>query len=53
LPDENVGKSQYIRVLDNEGEDYLYPAALSVCRFSTSRWAGAVTSIVMFSSCRT
>ena len=27
LPDENADKSIYIRVIDNEGEDYLYPAA--------------------------
>ena len=27
LPDESAGKSRYIRVVDNEGEDYLYPAA--------------------------
>ena len=27
LPDESAAKSQYIRVVDNEGEDYLYPAA--------------------------
>jgi hypothetical protein len=26
LPDENAVKSNYIRVVDNEGEDYLYPA---------------------------
>jgi hypothetical protein len=26
LPDESAAKSQYIRVVDNEGEDYLYPA---------------------------
>lgn len=26
LPDESAAKSQYIRVIDNEGEDYLYPA---------------------------
>jgi hypothetical protein len=26
LPDESAGKSKYIRVVDNEGEDYLYPA---------------------------
>jgi len=26
LPDENAAKSNYIRVVDNEGEDYLYPA---------------------------
>ncbi|MFL6210890.1 MAG: hypothetical protein ACJ74W_18730 [Pyrinomonadaceae bacterium] len=26
LPDESAAKSNYIRVLDNEGEDYLYPA---------------------------
>jgi len=26
LPDENATKSNYIRVIDNEGEDYLYPA---------------------------
>ena len=26
LPDQNAAKSNYIRVIDNEGEDYLYPA---------------------------
>ncbi len=26
LADENAAKSDYVRVLDNEGEDYLYPA---------------------------
>lgn len=26
LPDEDAAKSNYIRVVDNEGEDYLYPA---------------------------
>ncbi len=25
LPDESAAKSKYIRVVDNEGEDYLYP----------------------------
>ncbi len=25
LPDESAAKSNYIRVVDNEGEDYLYP----------------------------
>jgi len=27
LPDESAAKSNYVRVVDNEGEDYLYPAA--------------------------
>ena len=27
LPDENAVRSNYIRIVDNEGEDYLYPAA--------------------------
>ncbi len=27
LPDESAAKSHYIRVLDNEGEDYLYPSS--------------------------
>ena len=27
MPDESAAKSNYIRVIDNEGEDYLYPAA--------------------------
>ncbi len=27
LPDESAEKSQYVRVIDNEGEDYLYPAS--------------------------
>jgi hypothetical protein len=26
LPDEKAAKSKYVRVIDNEGEDYLYPA---------------------------
>lgn len=26
LPDENAARSNYVRVIDNEGEDYLYPA---------------------------
>jgi hypothetical protein len=26
LPDQSAAKSDYIRVIDNEGEDYLYPA---------------------------
>lgn len=26
LPDESAARSDYIRVIDNEGEDYLYPA---------------------------
>jgi len=27
LPDESAAKSRYIQVIDDEGEDYLYPAA--------------------------
>lgn len=27
LPDESAAKSNFVRVVDNEGEDYLYPAA--------------------------
>ena len=27
LPDASAKKSNYIRVIDNEGEDYLYPAS--------------------------
>jgi len=27
LPDESAARSRYIRVIDDEGEDYLYPAA--------------------------
>jgi len=30
VPDENAAKSNYIRVIDNEGEDYLYPASYFV-----------------------
>lgn len=30
LPDESAAKSKYIRVIDNEGEDYLYPASYFV-----------------------
>ncbi|HEY2380331.1 MAG TPA: hypothetical protein VGK48_04020 [Terriglobia bacterium] len=27
LPDESAARSDYIRVIDDEGEDYLYPAS--------------------------
>ena len=30
LPDESAAKSNYIRVVDETGEDYLYPADLFV-----------------------
>jgi hypothetical protein len=30
LPDESATKSDYIRVIDNEEEDYLYPASYFV-----------------------
>jgi len=30
LPDQSAARSHYIRVIDNEGEDYLYPAAYFV-----------------------
>ncbi|HEV3469299.1 MAG TPA: hypothetical protein VG148_08260 [Pyrinomonadaceae bacterium] len=26
LPDDSAGRPNYVRVRDNEGEDYLYPA---------------------------
>ena len=26
LPDDSAAQSNYLRVIDNEGEDYLYPA---------------------------
>jgi hypothetical protein len=26
LPDDSAARSNYIRVIDNDGEDYLYPA---------------------------
>lgn len=27
FPDASAAKSKYVRVVDNEGEDYLYPAS--------------------------
>ncbi len=27
LPDDSAAKSDYVRIIDNEGEDYLYPAS--------------------------
>lgn len=30
LPDESAARSNFIRVIDNEGEDYLYPASCFV-----------------------
>ncbi len=26
LPDESAARSSYLRIIDNEGEDYLYPS---------------------------
>ena len=26
LPDDSAARSSYVRIVDNEGEDYLYPA---------------------------
>jgi len=26
LPDDEAAKSEYVRIIDNDGEDYLYPA---------------------------
>ncbi len=30
LPDDNAAKSGFLRIVDNEGEDYLYPAKFFV-----------------------
>ncbi len=30
LPDESAAKSDYVRIVDETGEDYLYPAAYFV-----------------------
>ena len=30
LADENAAQSDYVRVIDNEGQDYLYPASYFV-----------------------
>jgi hypothetical protein len=30
LPDESAARSNYLRIVDETGEDYLYPAALFV-----------------------
>ena len=30
LPDQGAAKSRYLRVIDNEGEDYLYPVSYFV-----------------------
>ncbi len=30
LPDESAAESEYLRVIDNDGEDYLYPATYFV-----------------------
>jgi hypothetical protein len=30
LPDESASRSNYVRVIDETGEDYLYPASLFV-----------------------
>ena len=35
LPDDTAAKSNYVRVIDNEGEDYLYLRVLHVPRFAT------------------
>lgn len=30
LADDSAAKSEYVRIIDNEGEDYLYPASYFV-----------------------
>ena len=30
LPDESAGRSDYLRIVDESGEDYLYPASYFV-----------------------
>jgi hypothetical protein len=46
LPDESAAKSQYIRVIDNEGEDYLYPDLFCV-RGSPVRSRGGVVAGIL------
>ena len=31
IPDEQAAKLKHVRVVDNEGEDYLYPAEYFIC----------------------
>jgi len=50
LPDESAASSNYLRVVDNEGEDYLYPAGYFVVvdfpRAAEQALAGALPAIV-------
>ena len=42
LPDESAARSNYLRVIDETGEDYLYPATLFVPIEVPSQAAGAL-----------
>ncbi len=50
LPDESAAESGYLRVIDNEGEDYLYPAKyfvlVSLPRQVEQALLGAKTSLM-------
>lgn len=42
LPDESAARSNYLRVIDETGEDYLYPASLFVPIEVPDQAAGAL-----------
>lgn len=38
LPDPTAERSDYIRIIDDEGEDYLYPKNTSFSRLFRKKW---------------
>lgn len=45
LPDESAGRSDYVRVIDDEGEDYLYPKKYFVFVSVSSEMASLILQI--------
>jgi len=46
LPDESAAKSNYVRIIDETGEDYLYPANL----FATINLPQALEKVLLTAS---
>jgi hypothetical protein len=49
LPDESAARSNYIRVIDETGEDYLYPAEYFIFIDVAPEAAKAIVSAVPYS----
>jgi hypothetical protein len=46
LPDESAARSHYVRVIDNEGEDYLYPAQYFIFMEFPRSYRGVIAGVM-------